>query len=95
MYIKKVVFLHTEIKLLLFNVNPLRSMESFMISNLLLDCVSQNYLLPDETLVTYHFDRKLNRSRDIYSFLLVLEIENNSTGMHIEREILLGTNYRK
>ena len=66
-----------------------------MISTCLLDCVTQNYVLPTETLVNYRFVRRLNRARDIYDFLLILELESNECGVFFEREILLGTNHRK
>lgn len=66
-----------------------------MIANFLLEYVSENFILPNETLVTYSFSRKLNRARDTYSFLLTLELENEKTGVFFERAILLGTNYRK
>ena len=65
-----------------------------MINKFILDCVFDNFIVPGETLVTYRFVRKLNRARDTYDFLLILELENNS-GLFFEREVLLGTNYRK
>ncbi len=64
-----------------------------MIANFLLECVTLNYVLPHENLVTYRFVRKLSRAKDKHEFLLILELEDDN-GLSYEREVLLGTNYR-
>ena len=65
-----------------------------MISNFLFEFVIRDYVFPHETLVTYRFVRRLSRARDKHEFLLVLELEDEN-GLFFEREVLLGTNYRK
>lgn len=65
-----------------------------MINSLLLDYVIDHNLFPSETLVAYHFERKLERKISLYKFYLVLDIENGAKGDFYSRKILLGTSYR-
>ena len=66
-----------------------------MIADKLLDWVNEDYLLPDETLLTYHFERKLNHITQRYSFFLVIYVENQTTAVCTNRSILLGSSPRK
>ena len=65
-----------------------------MIAKNLHDWVIKDYLLPDENWLSYHFERKLNRVTQRYSFFLVIYVENRQTGVCTNRSILLGSSPR-
>lgn len=53
-----------------------------------------NYLQTGETIVKYRFLRQLRRDTQVYSFNIVLIIED-SNGFCFERFVFLGTSPRK
>lgn len=65
-----------------------------MISDKLQQLVINEYVLPNERLLSYKFVRKLNRSTQSYVFLLNIYVEDIGYGFCVERSILLGSSPR-
>ena len=66
-----------------------------MISNILLDWIRVYHLRPNETVLSYHFNRELKRDTQRYIFTLQLYIEDKLTTARYTRDVLLGSSPRK
>ena len=65
-----------------------------MIDKKLMEFVNSDYVKIGERLVGYKFYRELNRSSQIYTFYLKIVVEQENTGLRIDRVILLGSSIR-
>lgn len=65
-----------------------------MISKKLMDFLNFDYIKPGERLIGHSFKRELNRYSQVYYFYLYIVVENELSGIQINRCILLGSSIR-